>query len=201
MTAIPLVIFVFFSGLWANLFLQCGLGLKGFAASFNDACAQDEQRIDTTLAKLGIIFLTVLLLWSIFDKILFFLTTDLMLYVLVFPAGAMAYSGMEYLFYRFALKKETEKGGHVDFCSGITAAALFVCLNIANNFLEAAAISFGTVSGILLSVIILREIRRRASLEAVPLFLRGKPLLLISMGLLSLVYYAASSMFFRVFGG
>jgi len=58
--------------------------------------------------------------------------------------------------------------------------------------------AFGFTAGIFLVYLIIIEIRRRAALEAVPFFLRGKPLVLIAMGLLSLVFSAASLLFFRM---
>ena len=199
MSFVPLVIFAVFSSLWANLLLQCGLGIKSAASQEAPVC--EDTKIYTTLIKLGIIFITALLLWLVFDKILFFLSLDLLLYILVFPAGVMAYDGLEFLFYHFVLKKEAAKNSHINFCNGITAVILFVCLNLANNILEAAVFAFGFVFGIILSVMIIREIRRRSALEAVPVFLRGNPLLLISMGLISMVFYAVSLMFFGILGG
>ena len=191
---VPLAVFIIFSGLWANLMLQCGLGITGVSSS-------GDRNIRTCAAKLCIIFAAVLLLWIIFEKLVFSVSADLFVYILVFPAGSIVYDGLEYLYFRFILKKKAEKDSHISFCNGITAAALFICLNIAGNFIEAAFLSFGFVFGIFLSVMILREIRRRAALEAVPRFLRGNPLFLISMGLLSLIFYASSLMFFGMFGG
>ena len=204
MSFVPLVIFAVFSSLWANLLLQCGLGIKSAVVSKGTSrgnTSREDTKIQTTLIKLGIIFAAVLLLWLIFDRILFFLSLDLLLYVLVFPAGVMAYDGLEFLFYHFVLKKEAAKNSHINFCNGITAVILFVCLNLANNIFEAAVFAFGFVFGIILSVMIIREIRRRSALEAVPVFLRGNPLLLISMGLISMVFYAVSLMFFGILGG
>ncbi|MCL1991520.1 MAG: hypothetical protein FWG66_01040 [Spirochaetes bacterium] len=189
-----IAVLVFFSGFSANLLLQCALGIKGVALN-------EEFRIHTTLVKLGIVFTAAMLLWIVFDFLLFFLPAPLTLYVLVFPVGALAFDGLDFLLYRVVLKKEIAKDSYVDFCGGITAAVLFICLNAANNIIGAFALSLGFASGILLSVMILREIRRRAALEAVPVFLRGNPLLLISMGLLSMVFYAASLMLFRISGG
>jgi len=194
MSTVHLAVFVIFSGLSMNLLLQCGLGITSAASS-------GERSIKNAIVKLGIIFTAVLLMWIIFEKIIFSFCADLFVYILIFPIGSIAYNGMEYLFFRFVLKKKTEKDSNISFCSGITAAALFICINIAKNILEAASLSFGFVFGILLSIMILSEIKRRAVLEAVPGFLRGNPLFLISMGFLSLIFSASSLLFFRIFGG
>jgi electron transport complex protein RnfA len=112
----------------------------------------------------------------------------------------MVYNGLEFLVFRYVLKKDSEGDCSLRFPGGITAAALFICLNVANNFFEVAALSFGFASGILLVFLVLCEIRRRAAFEEVPRFLRGKPLILISMGMLSLVFSTVSLIFFRMIG-
>jgi electron transport complex protein RnfA len=81
---------------------------------------------------------------------------------------------------------------------GLAAAALFVTLNLAESFFDAALLALGFALGILASLLILAEIRRRASMEEVPRFLRGSPLVLVSMGLLSLIFSSAAAILFRV---
>ena len=193
MNAIPLALFVIFSGLSMNLMLQCGLGIRGAASSGNNS-------VGNTLEKLVIIFVSIVLLWVFFAKIISAFSSEPVIYVLIFPFGSIVYEGFEYLAYHFLLKKEVERDCYISFCNGITVAALFICLNIANSFFEAAALSFGFVSGIFLSFMIIREIRRRSVLESVPRFLRGSPLILISMGLLSLVFTTSALMLFRMMG-
>ena len=193
MNAIPLALFVIFSGLSMNLVLQCGLGIRG-------VISKSRRNTGSAFEKLVIVFISILLLWVFFAKIISVFSAGVFIYVLIFPFGSVVYDGFEYLACHFILKKEVEKDCHISFCGGITAAALFICLNIANSFLEAAALSFGFVSGIFLSFMILVQIRRRAALESVPRFLRGNPLLLISMWLLSLVFTTAALVLFRMIG-
>jgi len=189
----PLALFVIFSGLSMNLMLQCGLGIEGAASS-----SSGGKGIMGALVKLVIIFISVLLLWVFFAKIISAVSAELFVYVLLFPVASMAYDGIEYVFCHFILEEEVEKDCYISFCNGITAAALFVCLNIAASFVQAAALSFGFVSGIFLSFIIIKEIRRRAVLESVPRHVRGRPLILISMGLLSLIFAASALLLFRM---
>jgi electron transport complex protein RnfA len=118
----------------------------------------------------------------------------------MFPVSYIAYDALEYLFFYQILKKSPENECSVSFPGGITAAAVFICLNIANNFAQAVFLSFGFAAGICLVMIITGEIRRRAALEAVPVFLRGKPLVLISMGMLSLVFSTGALLIFRMIG-
>jgi electron transport complex protein RnfA len=193
MNDIPLVLLIIFSAFSMNLVLQCALGIRGAAEAVN------YFRVSTFI-KLGIIFSSVILLWVVFSKIISSVISGIFIYVLLFPVSLMAYEGFEFLIFRRALKKDPEKGNAISFPGGITAAAVFICLTIADSFLEAAALSFGFAAGILLVFLIIGEIRRRAALEAVPYYLRGKPLVLISMGMLSLIFSTASLLLFRMIG-
>jgi Na+-transporting NADH:ubiquinone oxidoreductase subunit NqrE len=117
---------------------------------------------------------------------------------LVFPVSYIIYEGLDYLFSRYILKRNTEDECFINFPGGITAAAVFICINIAENFPEAFLLSFGFTSGILVVFLTIREIRRRAILEAVPRFMQGNPLILVSMGLLSLIFSMVSLLVLRM---
>ncbi|GHV52496.1 hypothetical protein AGMMS49579_09870 [Spirochaetia bacterium] len=80
---------------------------------------------------------------------------------------------------------------------GLVPLALLLTLNVGVTLMEAAVLSLGFALGILLTALILREIRRRSSLEAVPPLLKGDPITLISMGLLSLIFASVAVMFFN----
>jgi electron transport complex protein RnfA len=180
------------SSLSMNLILQCGLGISGVAVD-------REGRNGPPLLRGGILFITVLFLWSVFSWVFSSFSLGFFEYILLFPLSSMVYSGVEFLLYRLFLKKKPEPS--LVFCDGLAAAAFFITLNIASGFIEAAALSFGFALGILLAHIILGEIRRRSMMEGVPRFLRGSPLMLVSMGLLSMIFSSAAIMFFRVLGG
>jgi electron transport complex protein RnfA len=188
---VPLAVF---AGLSVNLILQCGLGMRGIVIS-------QRAGKKPPVVKLGILFGTVLLLWIFFSYVITPLPLGFFAYILLFPLSALAYFGFEYLTYRFALKKAVETDGPVNYCDGLCAAALFITLGVAGGFVEAAALSFGFVLGIFLAFVIIGEIRRRSMMERVPAFLRGTPLSLISMGLLSLIFSFAALIFFRASGG
>jgi Na+-translocating ferredoxin:NAD+ oxidoreductase RnfA subunit len=85
-------------------------------------------------------------------------------------------------------------------CGATSGAALFITLNIAGSLSEAAVLSLGFSCGILLAVIIAGEIRRRSQMEKVPQWLRGTPLVIIALGLLSLVCVSGALMLFQVLG-
>ncbi|MDR0501850.1 MAG: hypothetical protein LBH16_00865 [Treponema sp.] len=193
MDKMPLVLFVFYSVFTMNLVLQCGLGIRGIAAVGN------PDRI-LTLVKLSIVFAAVVLLWVIFSRVISSITGGLFVYVLIFPVSYIVYNGLEFLVFTYLYKKERNGRCSIGFLGGITAACAFVCVNIASGFLEALALSFGFALGTVIVFLILCEIRSRAALEAVPRFLRGKPLILVSMGLLSLVFSVSSLLLFRIIG-
>ncbi|MCL2066109.1 MAG: hypothetical protein FWG99_01430 [Treponema sp.] len=193
MNTVYLAILLTFSGFAMNLILQCALGIRGDTSNIG-------YKIDNVLIKLLVIYITVMLLWFILEKINYLFSSELLIYIILFPLSSVVYDGFIFLAFRFIIRKEDENNSGISFCGGICAAVLFISLNIAKNIVEAAALTLGFILGIFLSIMIIREIRRRAALEAVPRFLRGSPLLLISMGLLSLVFTASALIFFKMLG-
>jgi len=191
MNQIPLILLFICSCFTMNLVLQCGLGLKGIV----------ESRSSFNLPafiKLVLIFSSIILLWFFFSKIVFSLVSGMFVYVILFPVSAIVYDALEYLIFTYLLKRGREEETFISFPGGITAAAVFICMNMASGFWDVLILSFGFSFGIFIINLVIREIRKRAALEAVPVFLRGKPLVLIAMGLLSLVFTAASFLFFRM---
>jgi electron transport complex protein RnfA len=192
MNSNPLLLFIF-SAFSINIALQCALGIKGAAESKN--CGRIS-----TIIRLGIIFLTVILIWLFFSGIVFPLFSGFFIYILIFPVSFIVYEGIQYLFVKYIIKKDIENECFINFPGGITAVAVFICVNISNNILQTVILSFGFTFGIMVVFLIIREIRRRAALEAVPSFLRGNPLILLSMGLLSIVFTAAGALFLEIAG-
>jgi len=198
MNNIPILLLFIYAAFTVNLLLQCGLGIKGAVES--DMGGQGGSIDILELIKSGIIFLAVILLWFFFSKVVFSLFQGIYLYVLIFPVSFIAYEAMEYFVFNHILKKPNTSERFIDFPGGITAVAVFLCINLANTFLETIVLSLGVSSGIFFVKLIIREIRRRAALETVPVFLRGKPLVLITMGMLSLVFTTVSLLLFRMIG-
>jgi hypothetical protein len=145
----------------------------------------------------------VVVLWFVFSGIIINLIPGALIYILLFPVGSIIYYGVEHLVFNYIFKtklktKITDEKCFIDFPAGVTAVSLFLCVILAKNLVEAVIMSFGFTSGIFLINLIIREINRRASLEAIPVFLRGKPLVLIAMGMLSLVFITATLLIFRI---
>ncbi|MCL2174930.1 MAG: hypothetical protein FWB73_02680 [Treponema sp.] len=189
----PVLLLLIYSAFTINLLLQCGLGIKGAVES------KIEINI-STISKICIIFITVIVLWLFFSKVVFALLPGLFIYILAFPVGFIVYDALEYFVFRYLIKKNVNSEDFINFPSGITSVSVFLCIMLANNFLQALVLSFGFTSGIFLITLVIREIRKRAALEAVPVFLRGKPLALVTMGMLSLVFATASLLLFGMIG-
>jgi len=191
MNGIPLLLLFIYSGFTINIILQCAIGIKGVAES--------KKTINLeSIIKTFIIFFTIILMWFFFSRVVYPIIPGIFIYILLFPVSGLFYSYLEHVIFCYLLKKEMESEPIISFPSGFTAAAVFICINISNNIMETIVLAFGFTSGIFFVNFIIMEIRRRAALEAIPIFLRGKPLVLIAMGLLSLIFTTASLLFFRM---
>jgi len=200
MSSISLLHLFIYSGFTINLLLQCGLGIKGAVEAEIPQEGKGFPLDKISLIKSCIVFFTIILLWFLFSKVIYNIIHGVFIYILLFPVSILLYEGIEYLIIHIILKKKKEDDRYTNFNGGITAIAVFLCINLSNYFMETFILSFGFTFGLFLINLIIREIKKRASLETVPLFLRGKPLVLITMGLLSLVFTTASLLLFRMIG-
>ena len=195
---ITLAMLAVFSSLAMNVILQFGIGLKGTV--LNKTISKKKL-----LAGSAVFFLSVLFLWLIFTFARTILFLGFFEYILLFPVSVLTFSVLEYLKNRFILKNTAKHNdgvllGGVSSSAASVCAALFIMLNVAGGILEALVLSLGFTLGIVLAIVIVAEIRRRSEMEAVPRWLRGGPLVLISMGLLSLVFSSGAIMLFEVLG-
>ncbi|MDR0877797.1 MAG: hypothetical protein LBN21_07065 [Treponema sp.] len=179
-----------FSSLSLNLALQCALGMRLIAAP-----AEGEDY--PPLLQALLLFSSVLLLWIIFTYVLSPIISGALIYIFIFPLSALVFSCLEFFVLRVLLKKPIPAQSLV-FCDALAGAALFVSLNLARGFIDALVLSAAFAAGVLLARLILCEVRRRSTLEKVPHYLRGSPLILISMGLLSLIFSSAAAVLYRV---
>jgi electron transport complex protein RnfA len=205
-----LIILAVFSGLSLNLLLQMGLGIRNIGA-------HPERIIRKALFQWGMLFFSVLLLWLLFSYVLSPLAMGYLEYFLLFPLIMAAGKGLELLSRRFLRSctrlaawisvpgieelSAAELFSAVTACDGLTIAALILTLRLAGSFAEAAVLSLGFSLGGAAVVLILRDIYRRSSLERLPLSLRGRPLLFISMGLMSLIFSSVAAVLLRVLEG
>jgi Na+-translocating ferredoxin:NAD+ oxidoreductase subunit A len=81
---------------------------------------------------------------------------------------------------------------------GLVPASLIILFITAEAFTDALVIALFFVLGNLTAMLTINEIARRSSLERVPKYLRGTPLILVSMGLLSLISTFAAGIFLKI---
>jgi len=212
-----------FSGLSMNLILRFGIGLQQIASG-RDSVPSGSAPSGKNSGWVffiwpGIYFVSVLLLWLFFSSVQSVLFLGFVEYILVFPVSSLFFSVIEYLVKR--LNKSL--GGEIipldcfsfmGDCGGVlhnvlhnavangamAGSALFIILGLSGGIAEAATLSFGFSAGAALAVLIIGEIRRRSLMEAVPRCLKGGPLVLVTMGLLSLVFTSAAVIFYTVLG-
>ncbi|MDR1247765.1 MAG: hypothetical protein LBK63_00535 [Treponema sp.] len=216
-----------FSGLSLNLLLQFGLGIREIIDVAGVKANSAERKEWGGIASPGwiVLFVTPFVLWLFFTYVLIAPAFGFLESFLLLPATLAVSAVAELIFAYFfpggkitldpsahpprppltlrgvientGFEKALFKGSS---CNGLALASLFQTLRLALNPAEALALTLGFSLGVLLAAMILREISRRASLEAVPESFRGDPLALISMGLLSLVFSSLSVIFLRILG-
>jgi electron transport complex protein RnfA len=179
-----------------NLLVQFGLGL-GILTAGEPVKDSGPFRLRACLA--GVLTLALFFLWFFFTYILAPLGPGFYWYLLLYPLSASLTKGLEVLSKKFLPLNRalifSFPGGYAEFLP----LGLLIILHLSLRPPEALFLSLSFSLGVFLSLEILREVRRRSTLEAVPLFLRDTPLALISLGLLSLIFSSASLMFFNLF--
>ena len=183
------------AGLSFNLILHFALGIQGIAAG--------EERSDPIpLFQVGVLFVSVLILWFIFSYLLSPLAFGFLEYVLLFPSGALACMGLETLCIRFipSMVPDSKFFAADSAYNGLAMTSLYLTLHIAGTPREALILSLSFALGSLLAIFLLHYIRKRSALETVPPHLRGRPLMLIAMGLLSLLFTSLTTIFFKILG-
>jgi electron transport complex protein RnfA len=184
-----------FSSLSLNLIFQFGLGIQGIADG-------QEQSRPIPLVQGLVLFIAVWALWLVSVYVLSPLAFGFLEYVLLFPLSALVCMGLETLGMRFFSRfvSNTRFFTAASAYNGLVLSALFLTLHIALTVLEALIMSLSFAVGTLFSILLLNEIRKRSALEQVPSFFKGKPLILISMGLLSLIFTSLTVVFFNMLG-
>jgi electron transport complex protein RnfA len=217
-----------FSGLSLNLLLQFGLGIREIidVAEQESSSAEHKQEWGG-IASPGwiVLFITPFVLWLFFTYVLIPPAFGFLESFLLLPAtlAVSAVLGLVFAYFFPGGKITLDPSAHPPLppftlrgiitnagfekalfssssCNGLALASLFLTLRLALKAAEALALTLGFSLGVLLSAMILREISRRSSLEAVPEPFRGAPLSLISMGLLSLIFSSLSAIFLRILG-
>jgi Na+-transporting NADH:ubiquinone oxidoreductase subunit NqrE len=141
-----------------------------------------------------IVVVETALLWVVFERLFAFICPWFPGMFLVFPAALYAGFGLEIAFLRFFPGFDPGSrffrlgSGYVI----ASLASLLLTIRLASGFGEALLLSLAFSGGGLGAALAVRAIRERAFWETPPRSLRGDPLTLISMGLLSLVFSASA---------
>jgi len=198
---INLAALAIFSGLSVNLLLTLALGTANIANP-----SESGGGMKLPLIQSGIFLGAILILWVFFSSLSPSLRgfSEFFLY---FPLSALICMGLELLCDRLLPRIIPSYRGlcrvypaHTAY-NGLIPIALLFCLLMGHSFGGALVLSLGFALGNLGALLCLKEIRRRSELEWVPRFLRGSPLILISMGLLSLVTTSVAGIFFNILLG
>ena len=185
---------VFFAALSLNLLLNFALGI-------NELVQRERSPLINNFYPWIILFVSTFLLWIFLARILFF-TGGILNFILIFPLSVLGSMALEILLFRSPFLKLGKNPGVFAIGSsfnGLAAAALFLTLHFALSFTDALFLSLSFSAGGLLAFLIIKEIQKRSFLEKIPYGLRGTPILLIAMGLLSLVFSAASVLLLKIF--
>jgi len=202
---ISLAALAVFSGLSLNLLLSFALGAVGVAA---DTLPKGESKRQLPLFQFGILFVSVLFLWFFFSFVVPPFWRGFAEYFLFFPLSALVCIGLEFVGERMLLRRLFPKTNPLPRLrkvfsaftayDGLVPASFMLTFILAGRFADVVVLALFFALGNLAAIVILNEIRRRSTLESVPRYLRGSPLIFISMGLLSLVSASAAGIYFKI---
>jgi len=190
-----------FSGLSLNLLLQFALGTAGAAA---DTGHKTNAKRELPLIQFCIFFVSIIFLWIFFKYLLSAFWRGFSVYFLFYPLSALVCMGLELFVERILprvfpkLKGMRKTFSAITAYDGLVPASLIIAFIAAEAFTDVLVVALFFVLGIMTAMFTLNEIARRSALERVPKYLRGTPLILVSMGLLSLISTFAAGIFFRI---
>jgi electron transport complex protein RnfA len=182
------VLLFFLAAFAVNLTIHLGLGLREMF--FERDCGMGSYVFHAVN-----MMISSLILWHLFVYILFPLTFGLISEFLLYPLCFLlhyAFSGAADILSGRGVEREGNGEQYKKSVYGavfILAAVIFT-LKFAANSIEAILLSCGFAFGLILSALSLKAIRLRIAKEKAPPTLRGLPLMLVSRGLLSLVFCA-----------
>lgn len=185
-----------FAAFHLNLFLCFGLGIR-------ELVSRKRRSVFQISCPWAVVFPATVLLWVFFEKILLRICPWFPVYLALYPLALCVCFGLETgLVKAFpalgsALSGRFKTGSY----AGLTAASLLLTMRLAVNFGEVLLLALACSGGALFAAVVIAELRKRSRWESLPAGLRGNPVTLISMGLLSLVFSAAAVIILKVLLG
>jgi electron transport complex protein RnfA len=182
-----------FSGLSLNLLIHLGMGIRDFNR-------EPYRPFRFMLFQWFSLFASIMALWCLFTYILTPLSLGFFEFFLFFPLIAVSGGVWKFLFVRMFPREDSEERlfSMLSAHNGLATSALLIMLRLAGSFSEALVLALGFSLGFLAAVFILRAIIDRFAGETIPSPLRGTPLLLISLGLLALIFSSFSVIILRL---
>ncbi|MDR2865330.1 MAG: hypothetical protein LBV68_06970 [Spirochaetaceae bacterium] len=183
------------SGLFLNLPLQLGLGIK-------EIWRERNRPFYIPFFECLVLFLSIIIQWLLFSFIFSPLNLGFLKYFFIFPLSTGISTGFELVFSLLSPQSAGKHGKIFSFSalSGLSIAAVLLVLFLADTVGDALILDLGFSAGVYISMIILKAIRIRISDEKKNPFFSGIPLLFISMGLLSLVWTSAAIIYLSTQG-
>ncbi|MDR1389163.1 MAG: hypothetical protein LBJ31_04230 [Treponema sp.] len=183
---------VFFASLTLNLILCFGLGTR-------EMTFRERKPSLYNYYPWGILFLVTSVLGLLFAAVP---AAGCFSYLLIFPLTILSGLGAEKLLFRFVLRgRENPQVFKIgQGYSALLPASLFLANLFVLSAFEILVFSFALSAGGLFAFLCIKEIQKRSFLESIPYSLRGSPVLLVSMGLLSLILGAGASLILRILG-
>jgi Na+-translocating ferredoxin:NAD+ oxidoreductase RnfA subunit len=183
---------IIFTGFSVNLVVQFGFGVR-------DILSIKQFQFRFSFYQGIVLFLSVIVTWAFFHFIIFplgfgFLETLLLLPLSILFASLIE-KGIVFICSKWIIPVQSSVFSAYN---GLVLSANFFVLRIAQSIFDASIMSASFSLGYLLSMFIVFEIYKNSSIEEVPPSLCGAPLLLISLGLLSLVCSAAAVFFLQM---
>ncbi|MDR1211885.1 MAG: hypothetical protein LBK40_06605 [Spirochaetaceae bacterium] len=145
-----------------------------------------------------VLFCSVMTVWIVVFYLAIPLAAGFTGNVLILPLAVLSHCLYSTVLKRFFPPRESSGEDHTQ--SGLSLVASCLTLTLASSFAEAAVLALGFSLGLLFSLLTIREIGKRSMLEAVPPRLRGRALLLISIGFLSLIFSSAAALLLGAIG-
>jgi Na+-translocating ferredoxin:NAD+ oxidoreductase RnfA subunit len=182
----PRLAIVVFSAFCLNLFLCFGIGVR-------ELISRERSPAFHIYYPWGILFVLSSALWLFFDRILAF-ADWFPGFLLIYPLSLFSGLGLEAAMFRLFPRLGENPGVYRigSGYNGFSLAALFLTLHLAVTFTEALLFSLAFSGGAFIAYLIIKEIQKRSFWEALPHSLRGSPILFVSMGLLSLIFYVSA---------
>jgi electron transport complex protein RnfA len=176
-----------FAALSSNLMLQFGLGLCSLNHIGNSTARLFAFRASA-------LFCSVMSVWIVAFYLMTPMGLGLLGNVFLLPLTVLGHGLYSRALKRFFPPGEESVENYTQSGNSLSLVGSYLTLTLASALAEALVLALGFSLGLLFSFLLVREIEKRSRLEAVPPCLRGSPLLLISIGFLSLIFSSASAL-------